>query len=683
MPKITNDPLDKNLIPSGDIYTNITPLRVVGDSVDQEVNFGAEDVSFFMEDDNVPIGVKRFEIYGKDINTDPVYVDDNTASGGTALKLSSGQQVRWATKIPYDSEDTYMIQIRARQMVAGNIVAGVIGFDGETPINRDGLPLLKDFVECVISDSDNPIDTAYVTFSGFISGNGSSYIEPAHSTGSPSPIPTGSLSFGVMVKAESGEFRIDSISFKKVIDISDTEGGQDVLDAIGDIETTLSETDAKFGIFTNVDTFALSTANGYVYLYGFKVDGTAFDGNGIVSSGNVNAVVPNGSVLTISNNRNLLLLSGSTVTAVRYNPNTGKIINNGGVEQTSGVIIGEVNNVSGVCSSPVAYTEAKSLDDAKEDELQRTFEYLVNSASQLEFETRSQAMGIDNFFNFFVAYEAIIKKLYVGNITAGTGDGTASSGMRFRVHTYDETTGAPLATPIWDVYYDDKKIFEIDPSSGDIFLGDIASGGLKWDYGTSTLRSKDDKLVINTDGTIQAFSGTFNGVDIQSGIFTGELVGASGLFKGVFETAVLVTKPGSTASYNNTFTDGDTQARDIYRYYETTLGFADATFYKTTLSGYSNVEYMKYRYSVQTVFLTTYESFNVDFYDSTYTLISSLSIGSDYRDGVIQGGVSLGFTADITLLIGGDELYMYDLPITQPTESKRVWNDGGILKITN
>jgi hypothetical protein len=252
MPMIKNDPLDGNMIPSGDIYTNKTPLKVVGDSIDQEVDFTAEDVAILFEDSNVPIAIKRFKVYGTDEGNTATRVDDASASGGKALYIPEGKQARWSKRIPYDTEDTYIIQIRAKQITAGNLIAGVIGYDGETPINRNGLPLIKDFVECVISDSDNPIDSAYKTYSGFISGTGSTYVEPAHSTGVPSAIPTGSKSFSVMVKAESGSFYIDSISYKKVVDVDSLTQSVTIVPSSNVIEYSYRD-----GYVSNVGIFAV------------------------------------------------------------------------------------------------------------------------------------------------------------------------------------------------------------------------------------------------------------------------------------------------------------------------------------------------------------------------------------------------------------------------------------------
>lgn len=81
-----------------------------------------------------------------------------------------------------------------------------------------------------------------------------------------------------------------------------------------------------------------------------------------------------------------------------------------------------------------------------------------------------------------VVQNAVSANLTTRNITVGDGDGTSGSGFRFRAHSYD-SNGGELTTPIFDVYYGDTLVFQIDASTGNVTMvnasitGDFVSTG--------------------------------------------------------------------------------------------------------------------------------------------------------------------------------------------------------------
>ncbi len=116
---------------------------------------------------------------------------------------------------------------------------------------------------------------------------------------------------------------------------------------------------------------------------------------------------------------------------------------------------------------------------------------------------------------------AIVHQLYANNVTAGI----PVTGLEFNVLTYD-TNGDVLAEPIWEVKYQGNKIFEIEATSGDMFFGDFneeGGSGLRWNNGLKRLESKDDKLIINTDGTIEAIQAKLIGAKIDDAEVIGTL----------------------------------------------------------------------------------------------------------------------------------------------------------------
>ncbi|MGI6176796.1 MAG: carbohydrate-binding protein, partial [Christensenellales bacterium] len=94
------------------------------------------------------------------------------------------------------------------------------------------------------------------------------------------------------------------------------------------------------------------------------------------------------------------------------------------------------------------------------------------------------------FTDLLVANEGFITNLETQNITAGTGDGT-TGGFRFRAKSrtdlnlpYDPTTNPS----VFDVMYDDRKVFEVDSENGNVIFGDYETGnGLRWENSTNLL----------------------------------------------------------------------------------------------------------------------------------------------------------------------------------------------------
>ena len=103
------------------------------------------------------------------------------------------------------------------------------------------------------------------------------------------------------------------------------------------------------------------------------------------------------------------------------------------------------------------------------------------------------------------AAKAYYDYLYVSHLIVGPGTGVAGSGFRFRASS-DVDDG----NSVFDMMYGDKVIFKVAPSTGKVFLGQPNSegtapeSGFMYDPSSDTLKSKNDKTVINADGTLHA-----------------------------------------------------------------------------------------------------------------------------------------------------------------------------------
>ena len=127
-----------------------------------------------------------------------------------------------------------------------------------------------------------------------------------------------------------------------------------------------------------------------------------------------------------------------------------------------------------------------------------------------ESTTDSQSIGFAAKDAFAIAREsgkvifaAVIytEAMVAANVQAGSGTGVADSGFRFRAMDDDYSQEGNPKVPVFDVMYDNKKLFEVvatGTDAGDVIIGDYANGnGIKYDKSAN-------KLLVN--GTVEAGS---------------------------------------------------------------------------------------------------------------------------------------------------------------------------------
>ena len=70
------------------------------------------------------------------------------------------------------------------------------------------------------------------------------------------------------------------------------------------------------------------------------------------------------------------------------------------------------------------------------------------------------------------------------------------------------------------MYYNGERVFEANPQNGRVYFGN----NFWYDPATKSIRTPNDKTVINADGTIEATDGNFSGVvNASSGSFAGSI----------------------------------------------------------------------------------------------------------------------------------------------------------------
>ena len=156
--------------------------------------------------------------------------------------------------------------------------------------------------------------------------------------------------------------------------------------------------------------------------------------------------------------------------------------------------------------------------------------------------TTATILGV---FKMLCADNGFIKFLKTWALFCGSGSET--SGFYCRIADHDPTTGQSLANPVFIVKYNGNTVFQIDPSSGNVFFGQPNSGlnaplsGFMYKASDGSIVSKDNKVVINSSGIITAKGCYFENADIS-----GTLSSVSGKFIGSFDTPALSSLPNTT-----------------------------------------------------------------------------------------------------------------------------------------
>ena len=156
--------------------------------------------------------------------------------------------------------------------------------------------------------------------------------------------------------------------------------------------------------------------------------------------------------------------------------------------------------------------------------------------------TTATILGV---FKMLCADNGFIKFLKTWALFCGSGSET--SGFYCRIADHDPTTGQSLANPVFIVKYNGNTVFQVDPSSGNVFFGQPNSGlnaplsGFMYKASDGSIVSKDNNVVINSSGIITAKGCYFENADIS-----GTLSSVSGKFIGSFDTPALSSLPNTT-----------------------------------------------------------------------------------------------------------------------------------------
>ncbi|WP_320130245.1 phage tail protein [uncultured Sphaerochaeta sp.] len=298
--------------------------------------------------------------------------------------------------------------------------------------------------------------------------------------------------------------------------------------------------------------------------------------------------------------------------------------------------------------------------------------------------------------------------LLARNVQIGTGDGTTG----FRTRIMQDDVGDETGVARFDVYDGADKIFEIDPATKSITIGDYDNGnGLKWVH-------SERKLYLK--GQIDAESGNFNG-QLDTITLKTVLGGDTEYPQGDFDTAnaLLSFLAANVTAEVSLILSGTINGAQIASVKYSTITNLQGSITKRINSSYPyciakfNVSNVTITFTMQdnstVVFIRRCLVANEDFSNSPPNYPATLTIsqlitkpGTFYESGDTDeyyqyGGYnfvesefsSFGGAAtfpysvlDVSLWDATKErLFINNLPTSAPAESNRIWRDGTSLKI--
>lgn len=268
--------------------------------------------------------------------------------------------------------------------------------------------------------------------------------------------------------------------------------------------------------------------------------------------------------------------------------------------------------------------------------------------------TQSTTATVLGIFKLLCADNGFIKFLKTWALFCGAGD--ENSGFYCRIADHDPVTGQALTKPLFIVKYNGQTVFQIDPSTGNVFFGKPNSGlsaplsGFMYDATNKRIVSKDNKVVINEDGSIYALDGSFSGtINAKNGSFAGTLNGATGSFNGNFSTPSLDCRPSSGGtSYSGTLSAGNYESQfKVMESLRLNISGMDELV-SCTVSNYPDIKYVSYHENIG--FATSYI---YTFYNASLQSIkngnTNLGIAKNNLKGDISyDGLSSGGTVTVS-----------------------------------
>jgi len=174
-------------------------------------------------------------------------------------------------------------------------------------------------------------------------------------------------------------------------------------------------------------------------------------------------------------------LNNGVITPVWYSVADTVFYDKLGNEVTEGVVIGQIKiqtiapaHTESYITEAIPYEFATQLATVAKRQVAEAFKYLSQATSATEFEQFANNLGITDFFTTLAVWELFANKIKVNQLQVGDGD--TESGFVFYAIDNQET-----GEEIIQVWSDGIKIFEINPTTKNISIGDYENeNGLRW-----------------------------------------------------------------------------------------------------------------------------------------------------------------------------------------------------------
>lgn len=303
---------------------------------------------------------------------------------------------------------------------------------------------------------------------------------------------------------------------------------------------------------------------------------------------------------------------------------------------------------------------------------------------------------INLFAQNFAAYNAFLYNLKVRNLLIG--DGTDGSGFQFIISDYQNGGDT---VPIVKAIYDGKVVFQIDPTTGNVFFGEpnddlsAPAKGFMYRASDQAIVSVSERFKVNANGKLSASQATISGsITATSGTFYGDIDCP------IFSTNGITPESSATAQLVNS-------AASSISSLESAVGIGSGTYY-CSLSTNSAVRRVRMVYTPTSVdtdgHITSFIKKDISFLSSSGSTLFSLRyyaemsssgtyvLQSDWFEGnytttnhIIPDSelADYGIPGTLTITTGGGKIFNFSKIPYSPAGLKvgDVYADSGTLKI--
>ena len=159
----------------------------------------------------------------------------------------------------------------------------------------------------------------------------------------------------------------------------------------------------------------------------------------------------------------------------------------------------------------------------------------------------------------------------------------SKNNFKVEISATDPTTGEDLANPLFRVQWNNSTVYQIDPSTGNVFMGRPNSAltapetGFMYDASAGCIKSPNEKVYISPDS-----------VKLSNILITGD-----SQFNGSFDCDVIKTEVVAPTQYtfSHSSSEGNLMAENIYKKL-INYGLTNGKRYNCSVSGYSSIKYV-------------------------------------------------------------------------------------------